>query len=55
MFDEGVMKNIIYAAIMAIVGAAVVSSCHTIGGAGKDIQSVGSDISGAANAASNSL
>ncbi len=54
VFDASVKRILILTATLVACSLAV-TSCNTIGGVGKDVKSVGSDISGAAEAASGSL
>ncbi|MCD7798556.1 MAG: entericidin [Akkermansiaceae bacterium] len=49
------MKRILILTATLVACSLAVTSCNTIGGVGKDVKSVGSDISGAAEAASGSL
>lgn len=49
------MKKTILAAFALVACAVALSSCHTVGGVGRDVEAVGNDITGAAQATSRSL
>ncbi len=49
------MKKIILTAFAVASCAVAFTSCHTVGGVGRDVQAVGNDITGAAQATSRSL
>lgn len=49
------MKKTLVAVVAIAACALALSSCHTVGGVGRDVQSVGSDITGAAQATSRAL
>lgn len=49
------MKKTILAAFALVACAVAFTSCHTVGGVGRDVEAVGNDITGAARATSRSL